>query len=267
MKISHRSHPILEKLHNGSLGAIPVNISDADAIKSIGAKFDSDWKLFNKEFKSDINIITNPFYEAVKKAKPKLIELLKDKLANSDENLNTNGCYVQGDLVYMISHQVENNDVQKEMVLYIFNKDGTPLALFIESAKYQMSRQWISNSILFIIENNPENFRKWIYQEFSTIICFNMFKKYAEVETKILLPNSKTKGILCKYVNQTKLKLTYLDSTWFTNLVKSSGFNVRGHFRLQPMKKNGEWTKELIWISEFEKTGYTAPARKIAAYA
>jgi hypothetical protein len=33
------------------------------------------------------------------------------------------------------------------------------------------------------------------------------------------------------------------------------------------MKKNGEWTKELIWISEFEKTGYTAPARKIAAYA
>jgi len=267
MKISHRSHPILEKLHNGSLGAIPVNISDADAIKSIGAKFDADWKLFNKEFKSDINIITNPFYEAVKKAKPKLIELLKDKLTNSDENLNTNGCYVQGDLVYMISHQVENNDVQKEMVLYIFNKDGTPLALFIESAKHQMSRQWISNSILFIVENKPENFKQWIYQEFSTIICFNMFKKYAEVETKILLPNSKTKGILCKYVNQTKLKLTYLDSTWFTNLVKSSGFNVRGHFRLQPMKKNGEWTKELIWISEFEKTGYTAPARKIAAYA
>lgn len=25
----------------------------------------------------------------------------------------------------------------------------------------------------------------------------------------------------------------------------------------------GEWTRELIWISEFEKTGYTAPARMI----
>jgi hypothetical protein len=36
---------------------------------------------------------------------------------------------------------------------------------------------------------------------------------------------------------------------------------VSGHFRLQPKKSNGEWTKELIWIDEFGKTGYTSNAK------
>jgi len=54
-----------------------------------------------------------------------------------------------------------------------------------------------------------------------------------------------------------------LDSKWFTTLVKSDAFHVRGHFRLQPKKKDGEWTKELIWINDFQKEGYTAPARRL----
>lgn len=51
-----------------------------------------------------------------------------------------------------------------------------------------------------------------------------------------------------------------MDSKWFTNLVKSDGFKVRGHFRFQPKKKDGVWTKELIWINEFEKSGYNREA-------
>ena len=90
------------------------------------------------------------------------------------------------------------------------------------------------------------------------------FKSYANVETKILQPHQRPREILCSYRNNTDFPVTFLDSKWFTNLVKSEGFNVRGHFRLQPKKKDGKWTRELIWINEYHKTGYTAPARMLS---
>jgi hypothetical protein len=51
-----------------------------------------------------------------------------------------------------------------------------------------------------------------------------------------------------------------MDSTWFTQLVISNAFNVRGHFRLQPC---GPELKErkLIWIQDFQKSGYTRKAK------
>ena len=89
-----------------------------------------------------------------------------------------------------------------------------------------------------------------------------MFKNYAEIETKYLKPKEKTKFVNCKYINETNSDVTLLNSTWFTNLVKSDSFNVRGHFRLQPKKINGEFTKELIWINGFKKNGYVSNAKK-----
>lgn len=94
----------------------------------------------------------------------------------------------------------------------------------------------------------------------SRLIVYKLFKTYAEVETKILWPNSVIKDVNCKYINDTHLPITYLDSKWFTNLVKSEAFTVHGHFRLQACGK-GLNDHKLIWISEYTKSGYTAPAR------
>lgn len=106
---------------------------------------------------------------------------------------------------------------------------------------------------------NGTEVERFIWIHIFRVVLFDMFKKYAEVETKVLLPNTKLKSINCKYVNDTKLPITYLDSKWFTNLVKSDAFNVSGHFRLQPYKNS----KKLIWIEGFQKDGYTSKARKI----
>jgi len=93
------------------------------------------------------------------------------------------------------------------------------------------------------------------------ILTILYFKKYASVE--ILESKAKSKVVLagCKYLNETDMDIEYLDSKWFTTLVRSEGFKVRGFFRLQPKKKDGAWTKELIWIDEFEKHGYTRKAK------
>lgn len=94
------------------------------------------------------------------------------------------------------------------------------------------------------------------------IVQCEVFLQYAELETKILKQNTKD-SIICKYHNKLPFPVTIIDSTWYTNLVKSDSFKVRGHFRLQPfgplMAK-----RKLIWINEFTKEGYTREAKKLS---
>jgi hypothetical protein len=86
---------------------------------------------------------------------------------------------------------------------------------------------------------------------------------FSQVET-FVIQNSKNKKYLLnkdKFLNETEVPVKIIDSRWFRNIIRLEGFAVRGHFRLQPKKVNGEWTKELIWINDFEKHGYTSKAR------
>jgi len=93
------------------------------------------------------------------------------------------------------------------------------------------------------------------------IVSFHILKKYAEVETKILEPHAKTRAFNCKYYNDTDHQIQIMDSTWFTTLVKSDSFKVRGHFRFQPCGQALK-DKKLIWIKDFTKEGYTRKAKK-----
>lgn len=94
-------------------------------------------------------------------------------------------------------------------------------------------------------------------------MLFLLFKKYADVETvkaesnkKVTVPNEKEKLLF-----EFNLKANYTDCSWFREIVRKEGFMVRGHFRLQPIKKDGEWIKKLIYIEPYQKHGYTRKAR------
>lgn len=86
---------------------------------------------------------------------------------------------------------------------------------------------------------------------------------FAEIETKIVGGKEQKKAVVAneKVLNETGVPVKIVDCRWFTNIIRTDGFAVRGHFRLQPKKKDGEWTRELIWINDFEKHGYTSKAR------
>lgn len=89
---------------------------------------------------------------------------------------------------------------------------------------------------------------------------FLIFKKYAELQTKICPPKT---GIFFnenKYVNNSSKGVTVYDSNYFTNIIRSEGFGVRGHFRLQRIGE-GRTDKRLIWINDFQKEGYTRTAK------
>ncbi len=92
------------------------------------------------------------------------------------------------------------------------------------------------------------------------------FLQFAEVEVKELKPNRQIyEGVICLYNNKTKSDIQIIDSTWFTTLVKSDEFKVRGHFRLQPCGE-GMAKRKLIWVSEFKKSGYTREAKKLKEF-
>jgi hypothetical protein len=262
IKISNRNYPALDMLYKGSLGLMPIFEKDNVFFDSHNIKvFTKNWKFYINSFKQEINVVSNAFQEASIKAKEKLLALYRDFVEKDTSDFDIKGCYIVGDFVHMVDYQTKKGSQDWELAHFIFTKKGMPISVFIQSEKSEIYQNgWVSS--LFGIDNNAD-IEKWLYGRFFEVVILKLFKSYADIETKTIFPNSKVKDFHCKYVNDTRLKLTYLDSKWFTNLVKSEGFSVRGHFRLQPKKKNGEWTKELIWINDFEKTGYTAPARMI----
>ena len=86
-----------------------------------------------------------------------------------------------------------------------------------------------------------------------------IFLKYADVE--VVTVYGKQRKVLPDksdvIENKSGLRIKYIDSRWLREIIRTEGFKVRGHFRLQPMKdEDGEWTRKLIYINEFEKHGY-----------
>jgi len=264
MKISNRNYPILEKLNNCSLGVLPMYECDLQFWNTAGDKIVELWKYAQPEFIKQINIISEPFYKSSKKAMPKLLDLYQDIIQNDLADFSINGTYIYGNKTYMIHYETKKGTQDNELFFFVFDKRGVPKYFFIDSWKKEIWQNgWISKFEGLPEKHNSDEAKKFIYSKLIIIILLDMFKKYAEIETKYLPPNKITKDINCKYVNDTKLGINILDSKWFTTLVKSDAFTVHGHFRLQPCGKDMK-DKKLIWINDFMKTGYTARARKLA---
>jgi hypothetical protein len=91
------------------------------------------------------------------------------------------------------------------------------------------------------------------------IYYYLVFKKYGNIniETVAARKTLKRSQILGEKVNNFMgIDVQVLDSRWFTTICRDEGFLVSGHFRLQNVKENGEWTKRLIYINPYAKHGY-----------
>lgn len=88
------------------------------------------------------------------------------------------------------------------------------------------------------------------------IMCFLYL---TENEEYIVPPNSRAgtrkEG---KVVNKSNFPITMVTSKWNITSVRTDGFMVSGHFRLQPTKKG----HKMIYIEPFEKHGYIRRAKK-----
>lgn len=99
-------------------------------------------------------------------------------------------------------------------------------------------------------------------EQFTTIMQLLTFVELGDITVNELLAERnngqpKKDGKIANTSNNT---VFVVDSTWNIIVMRTDGFAVRGHFRLQPYGDNLA-DRKLIWISEFEKNGYTRRAK------
>ncbi len=236
-----------------------------------------DKELTNKELKNKINNIlsldedplivripTEPFLDAMFKAKDKLSE---EKIWTSLDDGVYTGVLILNNVVY---YRFEKQPGAKDYDLAIFTFDKYMTWM---SSHIQVSGMKHTNTFNpLYISGLKANFSHYAgfsdkdiasdvsNQLYITCILFELFRKHADVEIKVMPPKFKGKLFNCQYQNLNDQSIEIMDSTWFTQLVISEAFNVRGHFRLQPYGP-GLKERKLVWIEEFKKKGYTRQAK------
>lgn len=255
-RVSYRNYPVLKTIKKGIIESFPYYNED---IQELREKKEIISKLFDensKGFGLKILKVSHKFLENSMLCREKLFPILKK---DCQDSLEKGGIKESGTIIlnhHLYSYNILlNNDISHVVVFEMFPNGGIRN---IVRGDINLFTSLVENDVALKLNS----IKGESYSHFITLMILSIlyFKKYASVEIIESKANSKNTFAGCKYLNETDLDIEYLDSKWFTTLVKSEGFKVRGFFRLQPKKKNGEWTKELIWIDEFEKQGYNRKA-------
>lgn len=263
MKINYKN-TALEFLDNPK----NVAIHTPDAYNKVLSKAE-DYKLlyglqnqfaelgFADHFKKKIQYITQPFYDAYRRAENKLKEFaLKEEIDDSGTLIIQHKEHTQT-IFYRLKTKGEDSMEGLECFMVMFTKAprndsfGLDLSIYFDrEGKQVMDIIWKG----FI--DQGRDFGWWVAE----LILFKTFLKYADVETKVVPAKKKEHHIGIKYLNETKNKVEILDSTYFTTISRTEGFGVRGHFRFQ-VCGHARTGRKLIWISDFKKQGYTRKAK------
>lgn len=254
MIINYDKFPMLKMLDQNKPNMSVLKYEHDDRVFApILTNLYSKWEEYSWLFKNNITLLSDEYYKSMSRSLKAFsgIDLSK-------ETASTSGCLIfksEGvycSLLYLIS------DVYNMSIKCFYECDTIYADINIVDGKvyYELTKD---EGIKGDLDDGA-----FINGTINNILCYLLMEKYAKVETKECGPNSKTKGgkRKDKIINYTGLKVNIRDCTWFTTICRSEGFRVRGHFRLQPRKnEKGEWTKELIYINEFEKHGYHRQAK------
>jgi hypothetical protein len=101
------------------------------------------------------------------------------------------------------------------------------------------------------LKSKPKTFTESLVNAIRCLI----FLKLTEPEIIHLAPGEKHGTRKKGHYNATPLPVIIVDRNWNKFTVRTEGFGVSGHLRMQPCGK-GNADLKLIWISPFEKRGY-----------
>lgn len=266
MKFTYEKYPVLRELtHHGDFFKDGGNKFGVFATEVIAGKLSTHWDLYNKAFsrirstaKNNVNYLSNNIYSKLNDGKigEKLFEL-RDKLIDSNGVLILPAGHL---FVYSIK-TIENS---KRIEVFKFQKNIWFSYILCKWELKENGFQFLNKDMYFDPEYSHHGFP--IDQVMANVIIFELFKQYAEIETKLVKPKDKPKERIKRKGGQLAsrefpYKINIINSTWFTKIVRSEGFKVKGHFRLQPCGE-GLKDRKLIWVNEFQKSGYTRRSQK-----
>jgi len=254
-RINYRNYPILEKIKKGDLGELNNPFYDLEIVR-LEKQIKEEFSKYCPHFSSNVFHVSDAFLKAVEASRDKL----RDILLGLDYFKCEGTMLVRGEVfMYILEREGEG----MRYVSWDVEKDGRIKQIGLPDPNTKKGDVSVKHSIVSSLGYGFKDHQEAVEYSNATadlVLLIEAFKRFAKVEIVDNKARTKIHDQGCKYLNETDLDIQYLDSKWFTELVNSKGFKVRGFFRLQPKKKDGEWTKELIWIDEFEKKGYNRKA-------
>lgn len=98
------------------------------------------------------------------------------------------------------------------------------------------------------------------------VVNFLLFYHFTEPTIKEVMGGTSTKKLILKddrIINDSPNSIEIIDENFFKTIIRTDGFGVNGHFRLQPVGKN-KTNRKLIYIEPFQKNGYTRIAKSLS---
>lgn len=190
-----------------------------------------------------VTILSKNVIKTLKHLKPEKFDRKDLMLGEIPEALTI----VAGDKMYMIYQTLIDDAKLADKDLYyvysigkeIFSEDNMGAGLISLNPTINMSGSTIED------------------EDYEILTAALVYLFYGNITTKVYKPKSKCKiNAYTSFVNNLDVKLHYVDTTW-KQRINTSGFPVKGHFRLQPYKLK---KSKLIWIEAFMKKGYNRKA-------
>jgi len=238
-------------------------------LKKFGMSLINNSKSLKDACGDNINYVSGAFFDAFKKGSEKIRPLLlKEKIDEAGILITggfTNGYTHVHTIYYMVSTvECEDGELFYQVIFIDFSKHAKSSNCTLDcyvTTIIDPNDKGIAITDALIWNGYLDEGRDAHYWQMF-ILSFCLFKKYCDIETKLIDPKQSRKATVAgtKYLNETDRRITVLDSTWFTNLVVSWAFGVSGHLRWQRFGP-GLSEKKLIWIDEFQKEGYTRKAK------
>lgn len=196
--------------------------------------------------------LTTPFQDAIDTAMPKIFD--KEKHLGTTANKKGILFTERGFVLYETNPK---NEQGVKIVIYGFTRNAlTTYAILNNSGMF-------GGVAAFQKDGKPFNDISKLNDFINGVLAALYFIDNCEIEQVVVKPNAKCKVAGEKHLNESKSDVTILDCRWFTELIRDTPFNVRGHYRWQVHgEKNTK--RKLKWINEFEKHGYHRAAAKTA---
>jgi len=181
--------------------------------------------------------------------KNNLKKLQSFNLDNIDDSFNSSGLLIHNKLSTIYYYKINPNDKNNwEYSIFTFHNN---ILIHINCCWNNYNNNEVDGQQIY----------RWISKDYinrfddSYLLTLLIFIKYAPIEIKFVNKQKVLKSNNGKIFNNINTNIEILDSNWFTSIVRNEGFNVSGHFRLQPFGRNKQQRK-FIYIKQYKKNGY-----------
>ena len=230
------------------------NEEDKQKIEYIFSEFGKNWEGYRELFTKRIDCVSMPFYEMMHTSTERFDGSQIAKELTGNEYSGTLFLY-NGRIA--ICYRIKVIDSENiNFILLVHNKNGI-CNIAVTDKEY-----FISNKFREVGEKDQKDDDDILRDFWGEILTFYFYLKYAKVEVYESIQKKPIKiSKHEKFLVDSPLKINWVDSSWFRTIIRKEEFGVRGHFRLQNYKEEGQWVKRLIYIEPYIKHGFVRHAK------